>query len=282
MTTDLSALQSQLAAQEATLKETTRQLAALREELDRRAAEPAPKPEVAPIKVGDLVVRTVRGGNTNRVTKDHVYRMDGWFDDQVGRTLYVLSDDLGRRDRFHAGYFRPADFASDRAAVEQCLLAEAARKGFKVGAFVKTHHRDHPYKVESLGVVWPGQQSSHLVQEAVKAAGQPVAVVGYTCFTVPATDPSILVKEEPITIEVAGQTYTADFSRSGIVTFGCAHIAVEQLRSAYTFLKGAHHGSAVVNRQIASVTIGRGVFDLPLLSRIVTRLEEAVASSEAT
>ncbi len=284
-TPSLSTLQSQLDAQEATLKESTRQLAALREELDRRAAEPAPKPEVVPIKVDDLVVRTMNGDTiANRVTLGKVYRVHAISDNG---SLTITADDRGIEDfGYSPGYFRHADFTSDRASVEAFILGEAARKGFKVGAHVRRKPDLDAHPIESMGVAWDVNQSglSFAVFDGLReAAGQPIAYATYAGKSPGGSSRApvsqlTLVADEPITIEVAGQTYTADFTQPGglaAVTFGCARITHSDLRAAHQFLLSRVHppGATDSNRNVTGVQIGKGLFSLDLLTRIVARLD---------
>lgn len=83
--------------------------------------------------------------------------------------------------------------------------------------------------------------------------------------------------DAPITITVDDDDiYTASFN-SGHVTFGCAHISNRQLKDAFHLLVGDKAEKLLdshSNRRIEAVKIGKGLFTLDLLTRLVAKLRD--------
>lgn len=241
---------------------------------DSAAAQPAADP-MANVKVGDYLVWSEKlgAGKLPGLTDGRLYRVHKLYDINGCRIGFGINDDRGISCSPRAYWYR----LPTRAEIEAHLLAEAAAKGFVVGAKVKWAPTGQ-HTIHSLRVIWPDTPEGELswvAREQLHRVNGPTVVMNSHGAVLPVdSDQLTLVKDDPITIMVDGTAYTANFTTPGIVTFACAKIDWWQLQRARDFLSRSQNCASVKqgSREINAVRIGKGVFDLPLLDKLVAKL----------
>ena len=235
------------------------------------AAEPPCAPSAVKadeFKKGDWLICTNLLPGTSGITIGNLYQVGeerDWF-----RTVVLKS--VGP---YTSSQFRRAT----RDEIEKHLLADAEKRGFKIGAYVmiSISFRKKNFKITGLKVWQPGDSKGDLSFGSLDATenSQPFC---YAIYMEDCEDRQLpidkleIVKEEPIVIKVDGVDYTARFETLH-VRFGCTYVLNQVFHQAKAYLDTANSfGQGTGERLPLAIQIGKGLFSRELINRIVDRL----------
>lgn len=246
----------------ATLENKLKELNAKKESLEKEIAKEKS------FNVGDYVVFI--DSSLHVLTLNKIYK--------VLRTTVlslIIEDDQGIARYYDKNLFRKATSEE----IEKHLRSEAEKAGFKIGAKVK--YENSIFKIKDILLISSelgAEQVSLKIKEFYNKHKTPFFValfegpVSRRKWAIPLPELE-LIKDEDITIEVGGGKYIARFNSSNYVTFGCAKIAVVDIKDAWKLLnRTVEHHDKNINRKIEAVKIGNGVFTYEILNKLVARI----------
>lgn len=198
-----------------------------------------------------------------------------------GQVLVVESGGVGWVNHSQGGGMTRFYRRATREEITTHLLIEAAKQGFKVGAKVVTSNYLHEtHTIRQMGVWHPGDpsfypcvQTSYISEE--ERLGRPFVHINDGSFHVPLSK-LILFKEEPITIEVDGETNIAKFNED-YVRFSFDEISNDTFRRAKAYLNVESNCHREINLDLRlpdAIRIGKGLFTRELINRICERLDD--------
>lgn len=198
----------------------------------------------------------------------------------ITNRIYKINEVEGNQLKFEnfEDYSYDADtyVKATREEIEKYLLDKVKADGWVVGAKVKEKDGDHFInKISKIWVYFGDDKTvANIVQTHYKNIQEPFVVVNDNGFSSP-IDNLELIKEEPITIVVGKETYTAEFSNNNqYVKFGCANISRRQIVNALEFIQKENGIIQESNRKFESIKIGKGEFTIELLTKLNNKFKE--------